>query len=411
MNFKKYVALLLTLLLCLSSLSFAAPVAVNQGTQDLDLITIMNRQYIAGESLKNFGLTHSVKGNELKLLHPEVSFTFKVNSNAIKVNNTTVTLDAKPVIRNGKAYFPFRFVMETMNYQVGYDIKKNQTTLKVNTQAEFPVVIKDETASYTFKAPVKRIVSLTPSMTEILFAIGAGDMVVGRTTYCTYPAEVSKIQSVGSLYEPDLEGILKLKPELVLAATHMNEDVMTMLDKANIQTATQKSPEKLDQIFTLINNLGIITGKDYGARALVSSLKAKVERISNITKTIPAKDQKTVYYVVGTGKKEYSAGSDTFINDVLTRAGAKNVAADVTGWGYTLEKLLAHNPEYLFGEAWAKDSMTSSSSYAALTALKTNKFVVVEGNVFAVPGPRVIDEAMKSVVEKLYPQYAARLQF
>lgn len=411
MSIKRSIALILALFVLLTSASFAAPITLNDKSATLDILSIMNRNYVATNDLKAYGLTSVVKGNEVFLTHKEVTFRFTLNSNAVKVNDVSLTLDSKPIQRGAKVYVPLRFIFETMNYNLSYDGKANRIAIKAITKPEFPVVIKDEKASYTFKKPVKSIVSLAPSMTEILFAIGAGDMVVGRTKYCSYPAEVSKIKAVGTLYEPDIEGILTLKPELVLAATHMNADVMKMLDKAGIQTATQKSPEKIDQIYTLINNLGVITGNDYSARALVSSLKAKVERITNIANSIPAKERKTIYYVVGTGKSEYSAGSDTFINDVFTRAGAVNVAADVTGWSYSLEKLIAHNPEYLFGEGWAKDTMTGSKNYAALSALNNNKFVVVDGNLFAIPGPRVIDLGMKTVIETLYPSYAKRLQY
>lgn len=409
----KALTALLALLVMVTSISFAAPanVTVNSKTAKFDLISVMNRQYIAGKDLKTFGLTETITGNTLTLKHKEVTFLFNATSNAVQVNGVNLTLDAKPFLRSGKAYYPMRFVLETMNYTLGHDAKKGNTVIKAVTKPEFPVTIKDEKANYTFKKPVDKIVSLAPSMTEILFAIGAGDMLVGRTKYCTYPAEASKIKSIGTLYEPDIESILALKPELVLAATHMNADVMKMLDKANILTATQKSPEKIDQIYTLIENLGIITGKDYTARALVSSLKGKVDRIANIANSIPKAERKTLYYVVGTGKSEYSAGSDTFISDVLTRAGAVNVASDVTGWSYSLEKLLSHNPEYIFGEGWAKDSMKGSSNYSALSALKNDKFIVVDGNLFAIPGPRVIDLGMKQVIETLYPSYAKRLQY
>lgn len=405
------IALILAILVLLTSVSFAAPITVNNKKAELDTITIMNRYYVATNNLQSYGLTSAVKGKEVVLTHKEVTFRFTLNSNAVKVNDVPLTLDSKPIQRSGKVYVPLRFIFETMNYTLSFDSKADRIAIKAVTKPEFPVVIKDEKASYTFKKPVKSIVSLAPSMTEILFAIGAGDMVIGRTKYCSYPAEVSKIKAVGTLYEPDIEGILSLKPELVLAATHMNADVMKMLDKAGIQTATQKSPEKIDQIYTLIQNLGIITGNDYSARALVSSLKGKVERISNIANSIPAQDRKTIYYVVGTGKSEYSAGSDTFINDVFTRAGAVNVAADVTGWSYSLEKLISHDPEFLFGEGWAKDTMKGSKNYDALTALKTDNFVVVDGNLFSIPGPRVIDLGMKTVIETLYPSYAKRLQY
>lgn len=408
---KKMMALFMTIMVLMTSVGFAAPVSVNGQTQKLDIIETGGRQYIAGPALKSFGLTSSVNGNDLTLKHKAVTFEFKANSNAVKINGVPMTLDSQPVLKNKTPYFPLRFVMETMNYGVGYDSKSKQVLLKANKAASFPVTINDDKLSYTFKKPVKKIVSLAPSMTEILFAIGAGDLVVGRTKYCTYPPEASKIQSVGTLYEPDLEGILKLKPELVIAGTHMNEDVLKMLDKAEIQTATQKSAEKIDEIFTLINNLGVITQNDYSARALVSSLKGKITRIENIVKKIPDSQKKTVYYVVGTGKKEFTAGKDTFINDVFTRAGGLNVATDVTGWAYTLEKLIAHNPEYLFGEARGKETMLGSSNYASLTALKSDKFVVIDNSIYSIPGPRVIDLGMKAIIEILYPTYAKELNY
>lgn len=411
MKKRKLVALLLALMVLMTQMSFAAPVMVNNKTQALDLLSVSGRQYISGEALKSFGLTSTVTGDAMTLKHKEVTFTFKANSNAVKVNGAEMTLEAKPLIKNKKAYYPLRFVLETMNYTVAYDAKKGRISLKAITRPEFPVVIKDDKATYTFKKPVDTVVSLAPSMTEILFAIGAGNKVVARTKYCDYPAAVSKVKSVGTLKEPDIESILNLKPDLVLAATHMNEDAMKLFAKAGIEIATQKSPEKISEIYTLIENLGVITNQDYSARALVSSLKAKSERISALVSSVPVAKRKSVYYIVGTGNKEFTAGANTFINDILTKSGADNVANDVVGWSYSLEKLLKHNPEYLFGEAWAKDSMTGSKTYSALSALSKNKFITIDASVFSRPGPRVIDLGMKLVIETLYPQLADQLQY
>lgn len=411
MKKRKPVALFLAMMVLLTQMTFAAPVMVNSKTQAMDLLSVAGRQYVSGDSLKTFGLTSTVSGNTMTLKHKEVTFTFNANSNAVTVNGAQMTLESKPVIKNKKAYYPLRFVLETMNYTVGFDAKKGQVTLKAITKPEFPVVIKDDKVSYTFKKPVDTVVSLAPSMTEILFAIGAGNKVVARTKYCNYPAAALKVRSVGTLKEPDIEGILNLKPDLVLAATHMNEDAMKLFAKAGIEIATQKSPEKIAEIYALIENLGIITNQDYSARALVSSLKAKTERISSLVSTIPVAKRKSVYYVVGTGNKEFTAGANTFINDIFTKSGADNVANDVIGWSYSLEKLLKHNPEYLFGEGWAKDSMTGSKTYSALSALKNNKFITIDASVFSVPGPRVIDLGMKLVIETLYPQLANQLQY
>lgn len=411
MKKNKIVALLLMVVMVFSQMSFAASVRVDGKNKSLDILTDDSRQYISVKGLADYGLSTLTKGGQITLSNHAVKFEFKVGSNAVKVNGVPMTLDSKPFVKNGQGYVPMRFVFETLNYDFGYNKSTKQMTLTRNKEAAYPVLIKDGDMVYRFTSPVKKVVSLAPSITEILFAIGAQDKLVGRTTYCTYPEAAKKIRSVGTLKEPDVEGILDLNADMVIAATHMNEDAMKLFKKAGVRTATQKSPENIEQIYALIENLGVLTEQAYPARALVSSLRSKQQRVEAIAASIPDDKKASVYYVVGTGKKEFTAGADTFINEIFTKAGAKNVAADVNGWAYTLEKLIDHNPEYIFGEAWAQDTMKGSRNYGSLSALSNGKFVLVEGNVFAIPGPRVIDEAMKLVVKKLYPNYVKQLKF
>ncbi len=407
----RVLALLLALIMVFGNFSFAADVIIGGKTEQKDVLYVSGRSYISGDDLKAFGLTSSVSGDKMTLKGTDVTLVFERNSGDVLVNKTPMTFDGKAFIYSNKAYYPLRFVLETLDYTVGYDMQKRTPTIDKNTAVRFPLTIKDGDLSYTFKAPVKSIVSLAPSITEILFAIGAQDLVVGRTLYCDYPLEVQNIRSVGTLYEPDLEGILDLAPEAVIAATHMNEDVMAQLSKAGIQTITQKSPEKVAEIYTLIQQLGLITNRSYEARALVSTLKAKQNRIENIVASIPKNEIKTVYYVVGTGQKEFTAGKSTFIHEAITMAGVKNVADDVERWGYTLEKLLEHNPNYIIGASYNIDIMKDSANYAGLSAIKNGQLVVVDDSIYSRPGPRIIQEGMKTIIEKIYPKYAYLLQF
>lgn len=405
------VTIVLIMSMIFGSMSFGAQVSVNNQSQNLTIENVDGRTYIHEDSLKAFGLSTTVNGRTITLSNSSVRLEFVSNTNAVKVNGVSMTLESKAFVRNGKAYLPMRFVFETMNYTVGYNGKIKQVTIDKNAEPSFPVTIKDGDQTYRFTKPVKSMVSLAPSITEILFAIGADDLIVGRTTYCNFPAQASLIRSVGTLKEPDVEGIIDIGPELVIAATHMNADAMAMFQKAGILIATQKSPSNIEQIYTLIGNLGTLTGKNFESRALISSLRAKEQRITNIANQIPNAQKQTTYYVVSTGKSEFTAGSDTFIHEVFTKAGAKNVAADVKGWSYSLEKLIEHNPRFIFGESWAKDIMTSGSQYAGLTALKNNRFVTVDGSLFSIPGPRVIDLGMKQIIETLYPSYAKQLHY
>lgn len=411
MKKSRMLVLLMIFTMIFSQMSFASTVLVGGKSKSLETMTVNARTYVSAKSLGDYGLSTAIKGDKITLSNHAVKFEFTNKSNAVKVNGVLMTMDSKALIQSGQAYYPLRFVFETMNYTVGFDKTVKKTTLNKKTDDSYPVWIKDGVTQYRFTSPAKKIVSLAPSITEILFAIGAEDRLVGRTKYCDYPVAATKVRSVGSLYEPDIEGILDIKPDMVIAATHMNEDAMKLFKKAGIRTATQKSPEKMDQIYELIENLGILTEQDYPARALVSTLRSKAQRVENIVNQIPLSKRATSYYVVGTGKSEYTAGSDTFIHDLFTKAGAKNVAADVKGWAYTLEKLLDHNPEYIFGESWAMDTMKGSKNYGALNALKNGKFVVVDANVFSRPGPRAIDQGLKQVLIKLYPAYAKQLGF
>ncbi len=400
-----------TMVVLFSSFGFGATVNVDGQTKQIETTVINDRTFVTAETMKNYGLSTDLKDGRIILRNSNVIFEFYNLSNRVKVNGVEMTMDSKTFQRNGKTYIPMRFIFESLNYEVGYNIKTKQITLSTRDEIAFPLAIEDNGISYTFNKPVESIVSLAPSITEILFAIGAESKVLGRTIYCKYPEATLKIQTVGSLYEPDLEGILDLAPDAVIAATHMNEDAMKIFAQAGISTVTQKSPEKIDEIYTLIEQLGLITDQNYPARALVSTLKAKEQRINNIVKVIPDDELKTLYYVVATGNKEYSAGNQTFIHEVLSGAGGINVAADTDKWAYSLEKLLDHNPEFILGEQYHYDTMMGSDNYKALSALKNDKFIFVDTNLFSIPGPRVIDGGMKIVIETLYPKYKYMLNY
>jgi iron complex transport system substrate-binding protein len=398
-------------IMVISSFSFGSTVNINGQTKTLETLVVSDRTFVTSDSMKSYGLNTIVTEEQIKVFNSNVEFVFFNLSNRVKVNGIEMTMDSKTFKRNGKVYIPMRFIFEAMNYEVGYNSNTKQITMKTRTEVKFPLTIEDSGKSYTFQKPVESIVSLAPSITEILFAIGAESKILGRTIYCKYPLATEKIRTVGSLYEPDLEGILDLAPDAVIAATHMNEDVMKKLGQAGISTITQKSPEKTAEIYTLIEQLGLITDRNYTARALVSTLKAKEQRINNIVKVIPQNELKTVYYVVATGNKEYSAGKLTFIHEVLSGAGGINVAADVDKWAYSLEKLLDHNPEFILGEKYQFDTMIESGNYKSLSALKNGKFIFVDTNLFSIPGPRVIDGGMKLVIETLYPKYKYMLNY
>jgi len=362
-------ALLLTiaLIFTISNLTMASSIGVNVNGTNKGLITEAKdaRTYVGTDSLKEFGLTTQVKSNSIILKNSDVTFTFTLNKNEVKVNNTVFTIDSISYKKGNRYFVPLRFVLETLNYDIGWDSVKRRVVAKRKAEITLPMTISDGNNTYTVKEKVKKIVSLAPGVTEKLFAIGAGDMIVGRTKYCTYPESASNIEDIGSLYTPNLERIVEIYPDIIIAETHFKQEILDKMNEAEIQIIATSSPSKIDEIYDFTLKLGVIVDKNYEARALVSSMKAKVGRIKYVLRDINESKKPTAYYVVGTGQYgEYTAGKGTFISEMINISGGKNVADDVEGWSYSLEKLIDKDPKIIFGGKFNMDTMVNHYSVA-----------------------------------------------
>lgn len=414
---KKVSRLLLTTILITALFSgtvFASAtnlkITIDGSTKTLTAQLKEGRNFVAGSSLKSLGLDYSLNQNTAILKNKEVEFRFTLNTNKVKVNSTDFTLDSKSYKSGQEAYLPIRFILETLGYDVSWDKSTNGIKATKQNKITYPVTIENNGVKYTVSKEPRTIVSLAPDVTETLFAIGAGNKIKGRTQYCNYPAEVSAIKNVGSMTEPSIETIVDINPELVIAATHYKEEVLKKLQTAKIAIVVKDSPKTLQEMCSDILKLGAIVNKNYEARALVSSLKSKVETVKMYTSNI--KNKPKAYYVVGTGQYgEYTAGKDTFIAELIRIAGGVNAADDVTGWNYNLEKLIDKNPDIIFGAEWDYDTMTTSSNYRGLKAIKNNNFKVVNVDIFSRPSARAINEGLKILVEMFHKDIAKKLSF
>ena len=368
------------------------------------------RNFVAGSSLKSLGLDYALNQNTAILKNKEVEFKFTLNTNKVKVNNTDFTLDSKSYKNGQEAYLPLRFILETLGYDVTWDKSTNGLKATKQSKITYPVTIENNGVTYTVPKEPSTIVSLAPDVTETLFAIGAGDKIKGRTQYCNYPAGVSAIKNVGSMTEPSIETIVDINPELIIAATHYKEEVLKKLQTAKIGIVAKDSPNTLEEMYADILKLGAIVNRNYEARALASSMKSKVETVNMYTNNI--KNKPTAYYVVGTGQHgEYTAGKDTFVAELIRVAGGINAADDVTGWKYSLEKLIDKNPDIIFGSEWDIDTMTTSPNYKGLKAIKNKNFKAVSVDLFSRPSARATDEGLKLLVEMFHKDIAKKLSF
>ncbi|MCM8710085.1 ABC transporter substrate-binding protein [Clostridium sp. SYSU_GA19001] len=276
-------------------------------------------------------------------------------------------------------------------------------TQKETLATKYPYTAKDSKGKEVIieKEP-KKIISLAPSITELIYALGKGDELVGRTDYCDFPEEAAKVQSIGSLTEPNVEKIIELKPDIVVASTHFKDDVAKKLEDIGIKVVVLYDSNDFNGVYDIINTLGQIVNAQDKANELISSMKKKIE---DVKEKVKGKETPKVYYVVGFGKSgDYTATGDTFIAQMIAMAGGDNIAKDGTGWTYSLEKIIEKDPEYIivsknFG---MKDQFISSEGYKELSAVKNNKVIEIDDNLLNRQGPRLA-EGVEALAKILHP--------
>ena len=282
---------------------------------------------------------------------------------------------------------------------LGLAFRPAPSTLAEETEAknlttEYPVTIKDTAdREVVLEAEPQKIVSLGPNMTELVFALDAGDRLVGRTKYCDYPEAALEVAEIGTLREPNFELIAELEPDLVLASTHVSEEALAKLDELHIPTLMLYDQEHLSGLKGIIKNLGIALNLQENAEKLSTDL---FDRIYN------AQNRPVVYYVVGFGESgDFTPGGNTFINDIIEAAGGKNAAHDLDGWQISQEKLVEIDPDIIIIPSWAEESFGTEAPYSELSAVKKGHVFAVDNNTFDRQGPRNAEavETLSKIIE------------
>ena len=251
---------------------------------------------------------------------------------------------------------------------------------------EYPLNFTDSYGNVvTIEAEPQTIVSVAPNMTELLYELGVGDKVVGRTDYCDYPAEALAVESVGAIDKPDLEKIISLEPDVVIATTFTDEGI-TKLAAAGIPVVVLHEEGTVNGVYVMIEDMGQIVNKNEEALALITETKTTMAEVQDKIKDQP---KPTVYYVVGYGEYgDYTAGGDTFVGGLLEMAGGDNVAKDISGWNISLEKLIEADPEIIIISEWMKEDFVNAPNYCELSAVKNGKVYTMDVNMLERQGYR-----------------------
>ncbi|MBR1851050.1 MAG: ABC transporter substrate-binding protein [Bacteroidales bacterium] len=244
----------------------------------------------------------------------------------------------------------------------------------------------------------KRVVSTSPAVTEIIFALGADSLLVGRTDFCNYPAEAKKIESIGGISNLSIEKILSLSPDLVISGSMIPQKSADQLAAMGVPMVCVIEKQQFDGLFANILAIGSLIGSSEAAEQLVANLKARVPQVPDLDDSLP-----TVYYVVGFGSTgNYTAGGNTFINDIIEMAGGRNVAKDVKGWSYSVEALMDSDPDYIMIRREDSATFVRLAPYKRLSAVREGRLIPVESSTVDLQVPRNI-EAVETLRQALHP--------
>ncbi len=269
---------------------------------------------------------------------------------------------------------------------------------------KYPITVKDfENRTVTIQREPSRIVSLAPSITETLFYIGAGDKLVGVTDYADWPAAVNNITRVGGYGKyANLELIANLSPDLIIA----DDFSMSILDQLErIAPVIIVAPKDVDGIYRQVELLGEITNRKEQADLVIGEMRGEISyvesRVANLTRP-------RVFFILSAYGGEYwTAGKDTFVNDIIKIAGGKNIFDDISGWGKPSdEQVLARDPEVivLLPTAGINASQLCSGPFSSTTAVQTGRiYTASNANPYERPSPRIV-EAVDEMARFLHPE-------
>lgn len=251
---------------------------------------------------------------------------------------------------------------------------------------ETDTVVDDYGRSVAVPTHPQRIVSASPAVTEIIFALGAGDLLVGRTDFCTYPDEAALIPSIGGISNMNVEHVVSLNPDLIISGSMVPQNTVAQLDNLGVPLVSVVEKKNFQGLYENILQIGRLIGRSEAADSLVLELKTCAAQYSAETGD---NARPTVYYVVGFGSSgNYTAGGHTFINELITMAGGRNIAADVDGWSYSLEALMQQDPDYIIIRAEDAKVFCHTAPYNRLSAVRQHRVIAIESGWIDIQAPR-----------------------
>ncbi len=275
--------------------------------------------------------------------------------------------------------------------------------------ADLPIEATDALGDrITLNAYPERIVSLAPSNTEILFALGAGDRIVAVTNYCDYPPEVEHLPRIGGFSDASLELIVSVQPDLVVAARLNPLEALESLKRFDIPVFVL-APSTLEETIRVIRQTGRLIGEEDATSRLIKQLESRIEAVRKIVSAIGQEDRPRVIW----GRLAapfYSAGPGSFIDDLIRAAGGVNIIGSGNTWPQIgLETVVDRNPEVIIVSVESPESipkdiarLRETSGWKTIDAVKTGRIYHLDLDLLGRPGPRLVD-GLERLAALLHP--------
>jgi iron complex transport system substrate-binding protein len=275
-------------------------------------------------------------------------------------------------------------------------------------------ILKDDVGNiFTLKSPPRRIISLAPNITEILFGLGLGGQVVGVTRYCDYPAEALKREKIGGMLDPDIERISVLDPDLIIAFRGNPLSALKKLQDLRLPVFILDIGTDLESVYPLIAKIGLVTFKEPAARTIINALKKKYDLVVTALQGVGQKPR-VFLNIHGLGLS--TCGRESYLNDLLAKAKAVSITGHIPqNWlEYSREQFLRDDPDVIViltksepDFELAKRWLKSQPGFSDLRAVKSNRIFLMDENPASRFGPRLFD-ALAELARLLHPQQFAK---
>ncbi|MGY4690158.1 ABC transporter substrate-binding protein [Salibacterium sp. K-3] len=280
----------------------------------------------------------------------------------------------------------------------------------------FPVEITDASdETVTLEKEPERIVSLIPSNTEIAFALGLEEEIVGVSDHADYPEEASETEKVGGI-DFNVEKIISLEPDLVLAhasSLQQSQEGLQQLEEAGIKVLVVNEAASFEGTYDSIEMIGRAVGASTEAEEVIAGMKEEVQDIEKQASEITEEEQKTVWMEIQPPPDIYTTGSNTFQNEILNMIHAENAAGGEEGWiPYTAEAAVKLNPDVIittygsFSEGDPEEQIKNRDGWSSVPAVENGEIHDVNSDTLSRPGPR-LTEGAEELAELVYPDVFA----